>query len=133
MIRRELEKIDGIITVIATGQWTAADVTEHFSKLRELISARRDAGLPVRVLSDMSLAQRQSSDIETMILEEIEDTFREGDRVAHLVADQPARVHIRTVLKSVAIPAFCSRIAAEMYLMSDMSPPTDQTELPDRK
>ena len=121
MIRREVDPDDGIIFVTSDGAATRADIDEHYDALRLLIAEMREAGRPVRVLSDVTSSPRQAADVETHILAQMGRTFRSGDRVA-LLAGQGDNAYVRTLLANVDVATFSSRLPAEMWLLLDELP-----------
>jgi hypothetical protein len=82
MIERNLDDRDGIIVVKASGVWTRLEVDQHYAELRVIIDRYRANGQPVRVLSDITKAERQSPAIETHIKAQMGATYRQGDRIA---------------------------------------------------
>lgn len=124
MIACELDDPDGIIFVHATGLWSIADVDRHYTHLGLIIADRRRNGLPIRILSDVTEAQRQTRETETRILEHMERTYRPTDRVAILVADVADKMYVRARLGRAIVGVFSSQLPAEMWLMSDdLQPP----------
>jgi hypothetical protein len=117
MIKRTVDERDGIIFVTGTGIWTRTDVDDHYAALRQLIDHMRRDGRLVRVLSDITKAVRQSSEIEIHIREHIDRTYRPGDRVAILVADADDKMYVRGLLGHADVAAFSSQITAEIWLM----------------
>lgn len=117
MISRDYNDEDGIILVTATGAWSERDVDEHYGELRRAIATRREAKLPILILSDVTQAERQIAAVERRILWQIEQTFQPGDRVAMLVADAEDKAHVRGLLGAADMAAFSSKIAAQMWLL----------------
>jgi hypothetical protein len=117
MISRDYSDADGIILVTATGAWDEQDVDRHYEELRREIAARREAGLPILLLSDVTQAERQSAAVEQRTLWQIGQTFQPGDRVAVLVADADDKAHVRGLLGAADMGAFSSKIAAQMWLL----------------
>jgi hypothetical protein len=116
MIDREWDEDGGIITVTASGVWTKADVEEHYRALRRMIDAVREAGRPIRVLSDITQASRQSPIVEAHTLGEIDRTYQRGDRVAFLTANAEDKAYTKMILGKADAAIFSSRMAAEMWL-----------------
>lgn len=124
MIACELDDPDGIIFVHATGVWTIADVDRHYNHLTLILDDRRRKGLPIRILSDVTEAERQTPDIEARILWHMDRTYRPTDRVAILVANVADKLYVRARLGKAIVAAFSSQLPAEMWLMSDdLQPP----------
>lgn len=124
MIACELDDPDGIIFVHATGLWSIADVDRHYTHLGLIVADRRRNGLPIRILSDVTEAQRQSRETEARILEHMERTYLPTDRVAILVADVADKMYVRARLGKAIVGVFSSQLPAEMWLMSDdLQPP----------
>jgi hypothetical protein len=119
MIDRKFDDRDGIIKVTGTGIWTIAEVDRHFDQLRRMIATLRDAGRPVRVLSDVTFAERQSPEIEAQIQLQHDRTYRPGDRIAILTHDIDDRNYIRAIVGHAEVAAFSSVLAAEMWLVED--------------
>jgi hypothetical protein len=119
MIDRRFDERDGIITVTGSGIWTVAEIDRHFEQLRRMIADLRAAGRPIRVLSDVTLAQRQSPEIEAHIRMQHDRTYRAGDRVAMLAVGIDERNYLRSILGDAEIAAFSSVLAAEMWLVED--------------
>lgn len=123
MIERALDE-DNIIQVVSTGAATRADIDEHYSSLRELIATLRSRGSPIRVLSDQTRADRLAHADNLYLREQIERTYRPGDRLALLMATNDDKIYARTVLGTTNFAVFESRIAAEMWLMEpSLRPP----------
>ncbi|WP_311267150.1 hypothetical protein [Sphingobium sp. WCS2017Hpa-17] len=124
MIACELDDPDGIIFVHATGLWSIADVDRHYTHLGLIIADRRRNGLPIRILSDVTEAQRQARETEARILEHMERTYLPTDRVAILVADVADKMYVRARLGKAIVGVFSSQLPAEMWLMTDdLQPP----------
>jgi hypothetical protein len=120
MIERRFDADSGIIHVVGTGIWKRADVDTHYGAIRGIAAGLRAAGRPIRLLSDVTGAERQAPDIEAYIKLQMERTFAPGDRMALLVPDIQAQRHIRTLLGNAEVATFCSRDAAEAWLRNDM-------------
>ncbi len=124
MIACQLDDPDGIIFVHATGVWTIADVDRHYSHLTLILDDRRRNGLPIRILSDVTAAERQTPDIEARILWHMDRTYLPTDRVAILVGSVADKLYVRARLGKAIVAAFSSQLPAEMWLMSDdLQPP----------
>ncbi|MEC3950073.1 hypothetical protein [Sphingobium sp. HWE2-09] len=124
MIACELDDPDGIIFVHATGIWTIDDVDRHYTHLGLIIADRRRQAFPIRILSDVTGAQRQRPDIEARILWHMERTYQPTDRVAILVADVADKLYVRARLGDAIVGVFSSQLPAEMWLMTeDLQPP----------
>ena len=119
MITREVDERDSIIFVRGSGAWTRAEVDEHFRALRRLIQDMRIADRPVRLLSDVTLAERQSPELEAHIKRQHDQTYKPGDRVALLVRDLDDKQHARAALGLADVAVFNSQLAAEMWLVED--------------
>jgi hypothetical protein len=117
VIKREWDDETGIIIVSASGLWTKADVEMHYEALRRMIEPLRAAGRPVRVLSDVTKAERQNPIVESHTLGEIMRTFQHGDRLAILTANPEDKAYARTIIGSAEAATFTSRMAAEMWLL----------------
>lgn len=122
MIERTFDPEVGIIYVTGSGTWDKAAVDRHYAVLRGMILALRAQGLPIRVLSDVSTAQRQDPELERHILSHIERTFEGGDRFAVLAADMADKAHIRGLFGAADFGVFASRIPAEQWLLLDELP-----------
>ena len=118
MISRRMDEDSGILHVTSVGVPTRAIVDEHYTALRRMIEPHRLAGRSVRLLSDVRESARTTPELEEHILAQMAQTFRPGDRVVLLTSDDD-RGHIRQVLSGVAVGAFSSLIAAEMWLVSE--------------
>ena len=125
MIERDLSDPDGIITVRSSGDWTRAEIDEHFAALREIIASRRRNGDPIRVLSDLSSACTDDMGINDHILDECHRTYQPGDRVAILTPGPSSKRWLRERLRGSEVAAFSSRLPAEMWLMADDLPPPE--------
>lgn len=124
MIACQLDDPDGIIFVHATGVWTISDVDRHYSHLTLILDDRRRNGLPIRILSDVTAAERQTPDIEARILWHMDRTYLPTDRVAILVGSVADKLYVRARLGKAIVAAFSSQLPAEMWLMSDdLQPP----------
>lgn len=124
MIACELDDPDGIIFVHATGLWSIADVDRHYTHLGLIIADRRRNGLPIRILSDVTEAQRQARETEARILEHMERTYQATDRVAILVNSIADKMYVRARLGKAIVGVFSSQLPAEMWLMTDdLQPP----------
>ncbi|QDZ08096.1 hypothetical protein FPZ24_11895 [Sphingomonas panacisoli] len=119
MITREVEERDNIIFVRGSGAWTRAEVDEHFRELRRVIQDMRNAARPIRILSDVTLAERQLPELEAHIKRQHSQTYKSGDRVALLVRDLDDKQHARAALGLADVAAFNSQLAAEMWLVED--------------
>lgn len=117
MITRTIEEPDGIILVDSSGAWTAAEVDAHFFALGTMIEEFRAAGRSIKVLSDITRAERQTPPIERLIRAYQQKLYRPGDRVALLVRpnDKP---HVIGLLGHAEVATFNSRLAAEMWLVT---------------
>ena len=122
MIERMFDPEVGIIYVTGTGVWDRTAVDAHYEALRLMVGELRAAGDPIRVLSDVSAAERQDLAIERRILEHVERTFRSGDRFAVLAGDMADKVYIRGLLGPADFGVFASRIPAEQWLLLDDLP-----------
>lgn len=124
MIACELDDPDGIIFVHATGLWSIADVDRHYTHLGLIIADRRRNGLPIRILSDVTEAQRQARETEARILEHMDRTYQSTDRVAILVNSIADKMYVRARLGKAIVGVFSSQLPAEMWLMTDdLQPP----------
>ncbi|WP_420144208.1 hypothetical protein [Sphingobium sp.] len=124
MIACELDDPDGIIFVHATGRWSIDDVDRHYTHLTLVMEDRRRNGLPIRVLSDVTQAERQSAEVEARIVAHVSGAHRPTDRIAILVADIADKIYLRSRLGDAIIGVFSSQLPAEMWLMSDgLAPP----------
>jgi hypothetical protein len=124
MIACELDDPDGIIFVHATGVWSIADVERHYMHLGLILSDRRRNGLPIRILSDVTEAQRQAREVEARILDLMEQTYLPTDRVAILVGSVADKMYVRARLGKAIVGVFSTQLPAEMWLMSDdLQPP----------
>lgn len=121
MIERRIDAETGIIHVTASGIWTRADVDAHYAALRELFVPIREAGRVVRLLSDVRQGQRQTPDIEAYVLEQMRRSFLPGDRIV-ILTPEAEKLHVRAILRDVAVAAFSSLLPAEMWLLSDDLP-----------
>ncbi|WP_070154078.1 hypothetical protein [Sphingobium phenoxybenzoativorans] len=117
MISRDYSDEDGIILVTATGAWSEREVDQHYEELKWEIAARREKGLPILLLSDVTRAERQSAAVEQRTMWQIGQTFQPGDRVAVLVADADDKAHVRGLLGAADMAVFNSKIAAQMWLL----------------
>lgn len=124
MIERTFDSEVGIIYVTGTGVWDETAVDAHYEALRTMIGELRAGGHAIRVLSDVSAAERQDPALERRILGHIERTFRSGDRFAILAAAMADKVHIRGLLGAADFGVFASRIPAEQWLLLDELPLT---------
>lgn len=124
MIERTFDPEVGIIYVTGMGAWTKSAVDEHYGALTRMIEDLRQAGMPIRVLSDVSAASRQDPELEQHVLRHIAATFEPGDRFAVLAADMTEKVHVRTLLGAADFGVFASRIPAEQWLLLDELPLT---------
>jgi hypothetical protein len=119
MIERRLDEESGIIYVLGTGRWSLLDVDEHYDALRTMIEEVRKSGRRIRILSNVSHAERQDAEVEARILAHIRSTFQAGDRVAILTAETGDKLHVRQLLDGIEVMAFSSPIAAEIWLFVD--------------
>lgn len=118
MIDRFIDERTGIIHVTGQGVWTREDIDQHFAMLRQLILSVRYTGRPVRVLSNIVGARRQSPEVEARIKEQMARTYRAGDRVAILTANNLAKLQVRAIIGDAEIGLFCSPLAAETWLLA---------------
>ena len=123
VIERRWDREAGISYVSATGLWTVDEVDAHYAALRRLMDDVRAAGHPVRIISDISRAQRQMPEVEVRATQQIADTFKPGDRVAFVTADADDKLYLRSRLGSAEAAAFSSLLTAEMWLFSDAEKP----------
>lgn len=123
MIERHWDPEAGIICVTATGLWSVAEVDAHYAALRKLMDEVRAAGHPIRIVSDISGAQRQMPEVEARAAGHIEDTYRPGDRIAFVTADADDKHYLRDRLGGAETAVFSSRLTAEMWLFSDAEKP----------
>ncbi|MBA2935033.1 hypothetical protein HZF05_13105 [Sphingomonas sp. CGMCC 1.13654] len=119
MIERVWDEETGIIYVSGLGEWTQADVDDHYSALRRMIGDLRREGKPIRVLSDISQATRQGYAREEHILTQMRRTFRAGDRVAMVTAGASDKAYVRSIVTGLDIAVFASKLPAEMWLLLD--------------
>jgi hypothetical protein len=112
----------GIIYVTASGIWDEAAIDAHYAALNRMIGDLRAQSRPIRILSDVTTAQRQTPAVERHIMGHIERTFRPGDRFAVLTADMADRGHVRKLLGAADFGVFASRIPAEQWLLLDELP-----------
>lgn len=117
MIARSFDEPDGIIVVESSGAWSAAEVDAHFSALGTIIGKLRAAGRSIKILSDITLADRQDPAIEQRIRAYQQRLYQPGDRIALLVqaTDKP---HVIGLLGHADVATFNSRLAAEMWLVN---------------
>jgi hypothetical protein len=118
LITRRVDEESGIIYVTSVGIPTFAALDEHYDALRTLIAPFRNAGRRVLLLSDIRRSARTTSELEQHILGQMARTFEPGDRIV-LLTDGDDKSYIRHVLKDVAIAAFSSQLAAEIWLVTD--------------
>jgi ATPase subunit of ABC transporter with duplicated ATPase domains len=119
MIERNVDDETGIIVVRAVGIWTREAVDTHYNALRAMIGGMRGKGRPVRLLSDVSGASRQSNQIETHIRWQMERTFRPGDRIAILAGNAEDKATLLDLVDLPPVAIFHSRVAAESWLLAD--------------
>jgi hypothetical protein len=119
MVEREWDEDTGILYVTGTGTWSDAEIDAHYEALRAMIADLRREGRPVRVLSDVSRAQRQGYAREERILAHMRRTFQPGDRFALVTADAADKAYVRSILGGLDVGVFASRLPAEMWLLLD--------------
>jgi hypothetical protein len=119
MIDRYIDERTGIIHVTGQGIWTREAVDQHYAMLRQLILSVRYTGRPVRVLSNIVGAKRQTPEVEARIKEQMARTYRVGDRVAILTANNLAKLQVRAIIGDAEIGLFCSPLAAETWLLAN--------------
>ena len=122
MIERRWDPDAEIIFVTATGAWTIATVEEHYAALRVMIDDLRRQDKAVRILSDVTNAERQNDAIEANILDQMARTFRPGDRVAILTGGAEDQQYVRSKINGVDVAVFSSRLPAEMWLVTETLP-----------
>lgn len=124
MIERTIDD-GGVIQVVSVGEATRADIDIHYDALRDMIAALRAEGRPIRVLSDQTQATRLSETLNLYLKEQIERTYRPGDRLALLMRSEGDKMYARGVLGVQDYAVFESRIAAEIWLMEPtLKPPS---------
>lgn len=124
MITRNLDAQSGIIFVKSVGLATRDDINGHYDQLRLMIAQLREAGRPVRVLSDQRRAVRLPHQLNLLIKDQIEQTYRSGDRLALLMNTVADQQYARSVLGTVRYAVFTSPIAAEIWLTeANLKPP----------
>jgi hypothetical protein len=122
MIKRMFDDDTGIIYVTGKGAWTRAAVDHHYDELRTMIEALRAEGRPIRVLSDVTGAQRQDRMLEEHIKDQIARTFQSGDRFAIQTYDAADKAYVRMIVGRGDVAVFASRLPAEMWLLLDELP-----------
>lgn len=126
MIVRRFDEGSGILHVSGTGEWTVSDIEAHYADLRRTMANLRAAGRPVRILSDIRYAERQSREVEMTIRREMERSYGPGDRVVLLTGSDSDKMHVRGALGFFEVKAFSSPIAAEIWLFANE---TDEPQL----
>lgn len=116
-ITRTVDEPDGIIVVVSTGKASRKSIDEHYDYLRILIAKMRNAGRPVRVLSDQRRAVRLTHEMNQHIKDQIARTYLKGDRLALLMNSTEDQAYVRQILGGVQHAVFVSKIAAEIWLM----------------
>lgn len=119
MIERRWDEEAGILYVTATGNWTVAEVDAHYAALRDVLVELRARRQQIRILSDVTGAERQPAELEEHIKALMLGTFRPGDRMAILTAGADDQQYLRTRLAGIEIAVFASRLPAEMWLLMD--------------
>jgi hypothetical protein len=117
MITRDVDEVDGIIFVVATGFWTRSDVDTHYDRLRDLIAVQRNAGRTIRVLIDIRDAPHQPVELEDHALAQMRRTYQPNDRVAILTAHPGVQAYVQARLGDLNIMVFASALPAEMWLV----------------
>lgn len=107
----------GLIEVTGTGQWTRADADEHFAALAGVLRRAREKAGTVRVLVDLRTAGAQPAATTERIAHWTGLLYREGDRVAILVASSLLKSQMRRITTRATRELFISEDAARLWLM----------------
>jgi hypothetical protein len=118
LIQRTFEEETGVILVFGGGVWSITDIERHYAALREMIGEVRGRGLPVRVLSDVTQGQRQALWVEDYILEQMQQTFVAGDRIALLAGSAADKAHLQSRATRTEVRSFQARDAALAWLLA---------------
>jgi hypothetical protein len=124
MITRDLDTQSGVILVRSIGAATEEEIVDHYCRMHALVAELREAGRPVRVLSDQRQAVRLPHHLNLLIKDQIEQTYQAGDRVALLMNTVEDQQYARGVLGTTHYAVFTSLVAAEIWLTEpDLRPP----------
>lgn len=105
------------VAVHGAGYWTPAYVDTHFAELGELL-ARVRRQKHVRVLVDLTQAAVQGEESAQRVSHWTARLYREGDRVAIVLASSLLKAQMRRVAIIADRELFLSRTAAMTWLLA---------------
>lgn len=131
MISRSVDPAGDFIVVKAIGPQTIESIRYHYDALRQMIAPLRASGKPIRILSDVTESVVRSAEFEAVVEEEMRRTFDPAARVAILTSTGDDQTHLRVLASGSNVVPFQSRLAAELWLCSDVAPPQATEIRPD--
>lgn len=105
-----------LIEVRGSGIWSPVYADAHFMRLQFALVQLRHAKGVARVLVDLSEAMVQPADTAARVKYWTGKLYREGDRVAMVVASSLLKIQMRHAVAITAFEVFISDRAARLWL-----------------
>lgn len=109
----------GIVSVVASGFWSADDLEGHFADLKTAVERARAQFGQVRVLVDLRASQVQSQEVFHQLRDRTGAIYRERDRIAIVAESTLLTMQMRRLDARAARAAFADAAAARDWLLSD--------------
>src|SRR3546814_1751860 len=108
----------GIVSVVASGFWSANELEIHFTDLRTAVKEAREQFGVVRVLVDLRESQVQSQDVFNELREMTGAIYGERDRIAIVAGSMLLTMQMRRLDARAGRAAFADTAAARDWLLS---------------
>ena len=109
---------DGIISVVARGFWSPADLERHFGELTTAVEAARGRSGMARVLVDLRASSVQSQEIFDRLREATSTIYGADDRVAIVAESTLLTMQMRRLDAKAGRAAFTDASEARSWLLS---------------
>ncbi|HMO74960.1 MAG TPA: STAS/SEC14 domain-containing protein [Sphingopyxis sp.] len=108
----------GVISVVASGFWSADDLEGHFVDLKTAVEAARARFGVVRVLVDLRASRVQSQEVFDRLREATSATYGERDRIAIVAESTLLTMQMRRLDAKAGRAAFADVRTARDWLLS---------------
>lgn len=108
----------GIVSVFASGFWSADDLESHFADLRTAVKEVRERFGIARVLVDLRASQVQSQEVFNQLREVTGAIYRDRDRIAIVAGSTLLKMQMRRLDARAGRAAFADPASARDWLLS---------------